>query len=318
MNANFNSFVTAVTDSIQQYLPPAYADAEIRVSEIQKLNNSYTGLMARKPDSKVSASVNLNLAYDLCQQDGFEAAMRWIAEMAQMMPQGFDTDILRDYEQAKRLLTIRVSNFESNAAMLADVPHTRVEDLAITYHLMMEQGDGETYSAIVSNTLLEEYGISLEQLHQDACLNSSNISPACIKPMMQMMLEITGAGSDESFEEMLNDLDGSMDGFYVLTNKSRMQGASVVFYPDLLAGLQAKMHKGFYILPSSVHEMLVVPETDRLQLDGLKQMVYDINRTVLAPEDLLSDTVYHYGCDHIFETANNYIMRQAVIQKAGF
>ena len=82
---------------------------------------------------------------------------------------------------------------------------------------------------------------------------------------------------------------------YVMTNKRRKYGASILLFEDELASVAEKMHGDFYILPSSVHEVLAVPE-DLMKDQELKEMVKNINDSEVAEEEILSYTIYKYNC----------------------
>ena len=81
-----------------------------------------------------------------------------------------------------------------------------------------------------------------------------------------------------------------------MTNKRRKYGASILLFEDELAAVAEKMHGDFYILPSSVHEVLAVPE-DLMKDQELKEMVKNINDSEVAEEEILSYTIYKYNCN---------------------
>ena len=80
----------------------------------------------------------------------------------------------------------------------------------------------------------------------------------------------------------------------VLTNEKRTQGAACMLYPELLAQLAGKEERSFYIFPSSVHEVILMPDTGRGEAESFKQMIVEINDAQVAPEEVLSDSLYYY------------------------
>ena len=82
---------------------------------------------------------------------------------------------------------------------------------------------------------------------------------------------------------------------YVVTNNIGINGASVILYPDMLREIAAKLGGDFYVLPSSIHEVLVVSASEDVDEKSLKKMVEDINRNYLLPDEYLSDNVYKYN-----------------------
>ncbi len=90
------------------------------------------------------------------------------------------------------------------------------------------------------------------------------------------------------------------DGFcpmFVATNTRKLNGAGVMFYNGLLRSFAQKIGKSFYILPSSVHELIFVPDNGGLDAGYLGMMVREINGTEVLPNEVLSDHVYRYDID---------------------
>ena len=82
---------------------------------------------------------------------------------------------------------------------------------------------------------------------------------------------------------------------YVLSNKSKLNGSGCILYQNLLRSLGKKLESDFYILPSSVHEVLLIPADDQDSYEELTAMVQEVNATQLANEEILSDHVYYYS-----------------------
>ena len=90
---------------------------------------------------------------------------------------------------------------------------------------------------------------------------------------------------------------GDVSGMYVLTNEAGMLGASALYYPDVKEKAAELMGSGYYVLPSSIHEVILVPDTIDHDVRDLCDMVKQANRSVVEPKDVLSDNVYHYDKD---------------------
>ena len=118
-------------------------------------------------------------------------------------------------------------------------------------------------------------------------------------------------------EEEIRDAKERMDEanqdnpLIVVTNETGIDGAAAVFYPGVMDQLGEEIKGDFFILPSSVHEIIVAPDDGRLSYSELKEMVTEINETQVAPEDRLTDEVYHYDTrDHVFEKAEAFTERK--------
>ena len=81
--------------------------------------------------------------------------------------------------------------------------------------------------------------------------------------------------------------------FYVLTNNSGCKGASAILYPGFLDEIRDQLGGDLYIIPSSIHECLILKQ-DVAEADDLKRCICEVNRDVLSPGDFLSDNLYEY------------------------
>lgn len=171
----------------------------------------------------------------------------------------------------------------------------------------------------ILNDMLNSFGVTHEQLHMDAVENSAKIFPPQIESMGAMMkrmmlsdmkaeglsqeeIDLASAMADEMFED---------NPMIVITNNHNLNGAASIFYPKVMEQLGEKMEGDYFILPSSLHETIVVPDEGELDHYELKAMVKEINATQVLPAERLTDEVYHYDCkDRIFEKASIFEQRQ--------
>ena len=178
----FEKFVENVKETIKDYLPMEYENAIVDLYPHEKLNESYLGMTVRNENQNISPTLNLNMFYEQLQAGRFnlDQIMEQMAEVVQMTPMSVHMGLLTDYDFAKHNLFIRVSDADRNQEMLSNVPHTRVENLAITYHVLIESGAGGIASSIVNNDMMKLFGVSKEQLHIDALNSSPRLFPAHI------------------------------------------------------------------------------------------------------------------------------------------
>ena len=81
---------------------------------------------------------------------------------------------------------------------------------------------------------------------------------------------------------------------YVLSNSRMINGAAAMLYPDMLKDLSEKLDSNLYIIPSSVHEVIVFSDNLADDEKSLRDMIYTVNRTQMDPQDILSDSLYFY------------------------
>lgn len=303
----FGEFVDEVRRSIKDYLPEKFVDAEVHVDQFQKLNTAYLGMQVKREDQMVVPNINLNGMYAQYQEQGhtMAAMLTMIAQQVQMAPE-IRTDWLKDYSQVKDHLFIRVSDAKENESVLKNAPHKEVDGLAVSYHIAIE---GMQASTPVTYQMMEMYGVTAEQLHADALESTQKLYPVKYASMAEVMQQMMGIEPDMA-ADMMPPMEGPQ--LMVLTNTQGMHGAGALFYPDQLDTIAQQMGTDFFVLPSSVHEVLILPDDGSQDLDSLQFMVREINRTEVAPEDRLSDYVYHYDAqDHVLERAETFVERMA-------
>lgn len=282
----FNQFVDEVKGRIKQFLPIEYEDAQVRIEEIKKLNENYLGITVLKENQVIAPTFNLNQLYEMFQSDpqnSMENILRNITELVLDAPEQFDPKSITEYETAKDKLFIRISSAEKNEEMLQNVPHQMREDLAITYHLAISIDDIGVGSTTITNDILKRYGISEEQLHADAMENSPNVRPVQVMIMGSMIEQLMGMGPetimrDEPVQNIAEIISKGMGmeretPMFIITNPQTVDGA--------------------------------------FDYQVLEDMVQTINENEVAPEERLSDHVYHYDVkDRVFERADKFEERQ--------
>ena len=200
-----------------------------------------------------------------------------------------DVKILKDFRCIKDKLAIKLINTEKNEELLKNVPHKDFLDLSIVYQIIMTVDMNGIGTVTINNNWLAMYGITEDELHEAAVKNSQKRSHATIQSMFDVLFDM---GMDIE-EDDVPDV-----GMIVVSNERKINGASVVVYEDTLDKIakKYKMNK-FYVLPSSIHEVLAVKFSDELDVDYLRSMVREINSNEVAPDEVLSDNVYIYNAE---------------------
>ena len=307
---NFQEFVDKVKEAIRDALPESFRDAQVSVEPFRKLNTSYLGLQVKKEGQTVVPNINLDAHFREYQETGkpFADVLTAIAEQVQLAPP-METEWLKDYSQVKEKLFIRVSDAKENEAFLRMAPHKEVDGLAISYHIAFEGLHGVEASTPVTYKMMEMFGVTEEQLHADALESTQRLYPVQYTSMAEVMNKMMGIDADMD-PDMMPATEGPQ--LMVLTNMQGIHGAATLFYPGQLEAIAQQMGSDFFVLPSSVHETLILPDDGTAEPDSLQFMVREINQSTVAPEDRLSDFVYHYDSkDHVLEKAETFALRMA-------
>lgn len=212
-----------------------------------------------------------------------------------------DVNVLLDYDAIKDFLFMNVINAQTYQQELQTMPHTIVGDLAIVYRVMIKTTDENFCSAKITNQMMDQYGIDVSKLHNDALISS----PRIMKPEI-LPLETLAIGTPK--ETALQDTERNL---VVLTNEHKTDGASTMFYAGVLNDLATKLNHSLYIIPSSTDECIAVCDSSHLDYKHLENMLHEVNDSSLVdPDKKLSDHLYHYDKDeHIFEKAEDYQKR---------
>lgn len=324
---NFEKFMEAIKDAIKEYLPESYQDAQVMIQEQRKLNKRYMGLTVTRAGDERIPTINLTdlyRQYNENPQVGITDVLEQISQIIQSEPERFDVSRLTQYGEAKKHLFMRVSDIDKNLHVLGGVPFVEREDLAITFHIAVEETEAGRASAIVTNRMMETYGVTRNQLYKDALANSPVIAPVKINNLGELLGRMTlegmaemGVPEEEIREAEERIAEANQDNpLIVVTNDSGLDGAAAIFYPGVMDQLGEELKSDFFILPSSVHEIIVAPDDGRLSYPELKGMVTEINATQVAPEDRLTDEVYHYDTrEHVFEKAESFAERKRATER---
>lgn len=319
---SFEEFVQEITGSILDYLPEHYKDAKVEIMEQERINGNYQGMMIFREGVIASPSVDLDQLFIVYQTTmlSVEDILRDVAKQIGNFDDRLDFKYLRDYDALKERLFIRICDSARNQDLLAKVPHSNMDALAVTYHVAVERRrkDGALGSVLINNGMLKEYGVSLEQLHRDATENSKKMFPPVITSlndffgnMERQMMEAAGMEQDD-IDLVYGDMSWNFDSpFYMITNTDQLNGAASLFYPDMMDEISKKMEGGYYIVPSSIHEFLLVSERDAVGLDILQNTVKEVNKYYVEPDIQLGSDIFHYDpVERVFEKAAAYEERQ--------
>lgn len=188
--------------------------------------------------------------------------------------------MLLNYDQLKENLVMRVQN--ESAELADDLVKTKFEDLVITYYAKIDENE-RAYAGI-THQLLKQLNVSEEQLKEDALSSSPKIMPATLNSLTTHICGLTG----NSFTPGM----GTEPEAWIVTNTEGVYGASAFMYPGVKEWMYAKIGR-YFVLPSSVHEVLLMPDIGT-SADDLKALVKDVNETQLEPGEWLSDNIYYY------------------------
>ena len=234
-----------------------------------------------------------------------------------------NVELFKDFEKVKERIVFKIINTKSNRKLLERVPHRTFMDLSIVCFCILDEQMKGKATVLIHNSHLLLWGINEGELFNLAIVNTPKIMKPVIKTMREVLSEIltfdlmeeTGLVKEEGdmmlseetpvykakAENIIERIDGTNECFnmYVLTNTLKLYGASCIAYKDCQKEFSREHGmKELFIIPSSVHEVILIPDTEMISCGEINGMISQINENEVEATDVLSNHLYKY----IFET----------------
>lgn len=263
-----------------------------RVIENQVLKNNgivYDGLIILDPILNISPTIYLNPYYDKYVND---VSMEKILEdilvtyKENLPAEDFDISLFKDWDKAKKRIVMKLINTKQNEELLKDIPSVPFYDLSIIFCVAVCDFMNEYATILIHNQHLSLWDITQEELYEIAMENTPKLLPYLFKNMEDILVE----AADVNFPKEME--------MYVLTNKTKINGAVAITYKGLLEEIAEELSDNFYIIPSSIHEVLIIPwksVKEEYTLKDFAEMVEEVNETQLMDDEVLSNHVYFYN-----------------------
>lgn len=274
-------------ESLIRLLNERFPDRTFSEQYVSKLNGqSYNGITGRKEAEEMVPVVDIRPLFDSYENgmpiekaaDELEKVFRSAMEQSQFI----DPKDLTDYTKMKDKLILQLIPIEGNEERLNEIPHEQISDFAVICRV--ELADGEA-STIVTDQLMKSFDISKEQLFADAKENAPRLHPPVLKNLMEVLFQA---------EPGLMDMESPL---HVATTDVGEHGACVMAYPGFMDQASEKLGGSFFVIPSSVHELLFLRDDDGRSVKELDDMVQAVNAQEVQPSDRLSDVSYHYDAE---------------------
>lgn len=212
----------------------------------------------------------------------------------------FDIIDILDFDIVKERIIVRLVNYEKNKEQLSVCPYIKYLDLAITFRILANKDVMGVASSMVSNKEFAQWGVELDDLYQIARFNTMREFPWQMESLVRVVSECFGECLPESlkkdFMEDLRELESIENRvtMFVLTNEVGINGATSILYDNVIKNFARMQDCNVFILPSSVHEVMLVPENAETEPQFLEELVTEANQSAVGLIDLLSDNIYYY------------------------
>jgi len=286
-NMNYETFCDTIVKSVEARVPDGVTVSRKQVSK----NNGIMleALMLTSSESNISPTIYMNSFWEryLSGVDIGELANDVVKCYGEkQVTESFDVEAFTNFENVKDRICYKVINYNKNEELLKKVPHYRYLDLAVVFYCLVEEMSNATILIHKSHANL--WNVSEEDLLAAAAVNSPRLLKYKFSNIFNYLSSFGFPGIQEESE---NDLIP----MYVLSNKSGIYGASTILYKNVLKDIGEKLNNDFYVFPSSIHEVIVMPNIPGCDAEYFSEMVKQINANEVKEEEILSDSVYFYN-----------------------
>ena len=285
----FDEFKEKVAREMKQRL----GEGEIILQNIMKNNDTrLTGLSIISPNTNLSPTIYLEKYYQDLQSKTFAQVVDeiWKVYKDNRPTQDVNVALFKRWDLAKARIVMKLVNYEYNRELLKTVPYDRFLDLAVIYYYILDISEKGAATILIHNSHLDMWGVNKAELKKMAYINYRKFYEVVIKRIEDVVLELIGAtGAELGIES-----DELQSSIYIVTNQMKLNGATSMLFPEKLQEISEQLGSDLYILPSSIHEILVCPKLGN-DIEELKEMVNEVNTTCVDKTERLSDSIYCYS-----------------------
>lgn len=310
---SYEEFKEEILEEILDYLPRKYSDCDVNFEQVMKNNGMINdGLVIRCKDNNISPTIYVRSFYDdYASGVPIENILQQIAEVRVHADMRNNIDIAKvlDWNFVKNQVYFSLINRERNNEYLSDRPYRDFLDLAIIYYIdISELGlgipcDTGRMNLVITNDILESFRISEDELYECAKNNMYSLTPFC-QYIHDLMIDNianrldSGCLGDEEARSIASQVfTGRNFDVMLLTNEHKCRGSGMILNSDVMKDIADKFDSDFYIIPSSIHEVLLVSTNSPISKTDIFQMVHEVNYQTVSDEEFLSNNLYFYDSD---------------------
>lgn len=300
---NYQEFASAVEKRMNHKMKGG-----MKANLYRTLRNNGTermGIMMEAAGRNMSPTIYLEEFYVRYQKgetmdDIVKDIERFCHEAEAQMPEGIG--MLERFGQIRDKIVFKLINTSQNQDLLQEIPSMPFLDLSIVFYVLLGIHSKGTATMLIRNEHLKLWDVKAEDVIKAAEQNVSHLLPAELTTMRQTMDDLLCPSEKGGRRNLLErgastskpDQEDEGDFMYVLSNQLRSFGAASIVYPHVLEMVGKIVGEDFCVLPSSVHEVIIVPESYSLEQKEMDEMVTEINATQVADEEVLSNHAYFY------------------------
>ena len=299
---DFNEFKDELIEVIKEKMEK---NTSISIHTVNK-NNGITlnGVVIMSEAETISPTIYLEPFFEMAKKgkDMNELADEILVLNAEQKNKfNFDVDEFQDINVTGKKILYKLINYDKNEELLKNVPHRRWQDLAIVYYVLVSCDELGTGTILIRNEHMKLWNVGEQELYVLAMENAPKLLKKTIKTMAEIILDFMDEKLMDSEENEITVKAAKEFGenppikMYVMGNKVKLNGAGVILYDRALASFAEYTESDFYILPSSIHEVILVPANEEVDEQSLLSLVREVNENNVTEEEWLSDNIYKYS-----------------------
>lgn len=272
----------------------------VKITQQQVTKNNgviLTGLSIMEKGDSIAPTIYMNEEYQrFLEHQSMEYSLRNVLKQYEQfrLQKKVDVSFISDFEQMKDYIVYRLVSLERNTERLKEMPYFQYLDLAVVFYCQVSTDKNCNAAIPIYNKHMKMWKTDKDELLKLAKDNTPRLFPCELTSMHSMISEIIKESGEEE-QEMWEELSGQeCMPMYILSNTYKFNGASVILYQNVLRDFAVACNRNFYLLPSSIHEVILVPEESGTTLEELTQMVMEVNQTQVEEEEVLSDHAYYF------------------------
>ncbi len=270
---DYGVFKNVIAERIKEFLPSVYSEFDVNVMEVPKINGMREAMILEfESDGCRMSGPNIYLddfyiAFSECRD--LDEILQDIAEVIMEFTgtQHFGKDREVKLDEYKEYVVQMLINTGMNRELLKSAPHKEFLDLSLIYRLAIPDAGGFA-TALITYEMMDDMGLTIEELDELAEENSRRNLPT---QLFRMGPELT-----------------------MMTTEAKMYGAINLLRTDELKKLSDEMNANLYLLPSSVHDLMVLRDSKYSNENSLFDMLESGNNKCNDPDENLSYNIYYY------------------------
>jgi len=280
----YEEFKQVMIEKISMAVP---CETNVSVKTVRKNNGIVLDAVnIIKPQENITPTFYLTRYYErYCRGTSVDELVQEILrDRGRFAKTGIRSEDILTADDIRSRVFFKVINYDMNAVLLREIPHRKVLDLAIVYYYKVDESILPDARILLRKEHLSGLGIREEELHAAALKNTEEGRPAVLETLGDKIMGLRG--------DPCSVREASPDEMYVLTNSEGMYGASTLFYKNTGKMLRERFAEDLFLIPSSVHEWIILPDRKRFCVEELNELICQVNEVVVEPDEVLSSHVY--------------------------